>query len=473
MLKKYVSLTVGRPYRLPVKNPSQYSFDSNNPFVIASTDGYVYADKNAVGEKANALVTLVPSSGEAAGNGNNAYEFHITIVNWVANHSSLFRQKYIEDCARVLGCYEDAVYYYHDGKIRKTADGFETSDYVSDIDFEPGQSPMLKTPCGFVIRSGNELLRSHNLVEWEVVACFKHGGLYHSLDYSVGKNGVVVYVCEYSVDVDSEHSVHKVFLSNEGGSESKTILTFSPHSYREQDLETVHARHIHAVSVDPYTGDVWVATGDLDNQSMLLYSSDEGETFTFVGGGSQDWRALAVFFTDKYIYWNMDTSSPQKVWRVSRDALLQKRKYNVIKGEYINSYELTICNGSEFGFEGSRQPEIVAELENGSFWFQSWVKDNNGNSIALLSGSPEGHRRDWMGRVFGIKECSDGQCDVQELLAIPPRSWSADASKKRRTRLDPLGQDSNGYIYFNGLFVKHRGVNRFQLEWNDVKVESV
>ena len=67
-------------------------------------------------------------------------------------------------------------------------------------------------------------------------------------------------------------------------------------------------RHVHALIEDPYRGDVWLCTGDLDHELFLARSSDGGQHFDIVGGGSQTWRACCVLFTPEHVYWGADTS---------------------------------------------------------------------------------------------------------------------------------------------------------------------
>ena len=45
-------------------------------------------------------------------------------------------------------------------------------------------------------------------------------------------------------------------------------------------------RHIHALIEDPYRVGVWLCTGDLDDESFLAHSSNGGDQFDIVGGGS-------------------------------------------------------------------------------------------------------------------------------------------------------------------------------------------
>ena len=74
------------------------------------------------------------------------------------------------------------------------------------------------------------------------------------------------------------------------------------------EFPTGRIRHVHALIEDPYRGDLWLCTGDLDHELFLARSSDGGQHFEIVGGGSQTWRACCVLFTPEYVYWGADTS---------------------------------------------------------------------------------------------------------------------------------------------------------------------
>lgn len=80
-------------------------------------------------------------------------------------------------------------------------------------------------------------------------------------------------------------------------------------------------RHIHAVEWDPYGKALWVATGDHDSESRIGYSKDRGETFTWIGSGSQVYRAVSLIFGPRRVSWVMDSPlvSPHLV-RWDRDS---------------------------------------------------------------------------------------------------------------------------------------------------------
>lgn len=68
-------------------------------------------------------------------------------------------------------------------------------------------------------------------------------------------------------------------------------------------------RHIHALQQDPYTGILWICTGDEDNEAMIGWSTDNFKTIIPIGQGSQTWRACQLVFTEKAVYWGADTGS--------------------------------------------------------------------------------------------------------------------------------------------------------------------
>jgi hypothetical protein len=70
-------------------------------------------------------------------------------------------------------------------------------------------------------------------------------------------------------------------------------------------------RHIHAVQHDPFSGAVWVATGDRDQESIIgclspATSHEPQAKLTVIASGSQQTRAVSLIFTPEYVYWGSD-----------------------------------------------------------------------------------------------------------------------------------------------------------------------
>ena len=91
--------------------------------------------------------------------------------------------------------------------------------------------------------------------------------------------------------------------------------TYDPHS----DIE-----HWHHVTRDPFSGIMYASTGDEDEESIILYSTDDGDTWTVLRSGDQKvCRQLNFIFTNKYIYMATDAlsaGSDRVFIRTTRDA---------------------------------------------------------------------------------------------------------------------------------------------------------
>lgn len=68
-----------------------------------------------------------------------------------------------------------------------------------------------------------------------------------------------------------------------------------------------HVRHIHSVFYDHYSGALWVATGDADQEAAIWRSEDGFRTAERVVHGSQQTRAIAMLFAAESIYFGSDT----------------------------------------------------------------------------------------------------------------------------------------------------------------------
>ena len=68
-------------------------------------------------------------------------------------------------------------------------------------------------------------------------------------------------------------------------------------------------RHVHGVYCDPFKkGTYWVTIGDFEGECRLLCTTDRFKTFTSFGDGSQNYRAVNLFFTRDTISWLTDSN---------------------------------------------------------------------------------------------------------------------------------------------------------------------
>ncbi len=106
-----------------------------------------------------------------------------------------------------------------------------------------------------------------------------------------------IFFGEYTVNVQHTNDTH-LYRSTDKGKSFQIILTFP---------KTI--RHIHFIKYDPYEKCLWLGTGDADNEAKLMRSDDNGDTWTTVGEGSQQWRAIGVCFTEDKLVWGTDAGS--------------------------------------------------------------------------------------------------------------------------------------------------------------------
>jgi hypothetical protein len=232
----------------------------------------------------------------------------------------------------------------------------------------------------------------------------------------------------------------------------------------------------------------------------LLYSDDNGENFRLVAVGSQTWRCLSIWFTENYVYWNMDAYIyAQSCWRIPRSRFDEKGYWPCITPELASgktrigvSYLVTasetdtyfpVSVGHVYTETETRTldkrnsartiddpdynyTEKVVELRNGSLWYHLWTFDDEGDPLVIMGQSAEGAHRDYRGRVFGIKERPDGSVNVQELLSIGSTNPDVYDSNTMFVQLEPMAQDADGHIYFSGRKTNHRSY-KTTLTWID------
>ena len=66
-------------------------------------------------------------------------------------------------------------------------------------------------------------------------------------------------------------------------------------------------RHIHGCYYDKFTNKIWTLTGDFKGENLIQFSDLEFNNITILGDGSQSYRAVNLFFTEKEVHWIMDS----------------------------------------------------------------------------------------------------------------------------------------------------------------------
>lgn len=184
-----------------------------------------------------------------------------------------------------------------------------------------------------------------------------------------------VYYAEYARNLDRRlpMALHR----SEDGGETYRIV---------HEFPAGRVRHIHFVQWDPFAHCLWMGTGDADHECSLLRSTDHGEHWDLVGGGSQLWRAVGVVFTSEALYWGSDAGSDagtETNWIVRYDRhTARARKVQELQGPCHGSGRLkdgTLLVST--GVEGGRnERDAYIHLwssRDGESWEElaKWQKD--------------------------------------------------------------------------------------------------
>lgn len=234
----------------------------------------------------------------------------------------------------------------------------------------------------FVIRTGNKIYKSCDLRNWFIIYEGKRG-IKDSMILTEKKGCIVLIFIEYTQGFNNDrHRILQYSFDNDAITELKV---FSKHSVDGYDVSKDYCRHIHVIQVDPYTNNLFVGTGDSDDESSLFMSKDKGETWLKLFGGSQMFRTLSFMFTPNYIYWNTDTHERQFVIGCHRD---------------------------EIGL-----PDMLCyyPLINGALWC-TLRTEVNGKNFYTMSSNSEGAHFDNYNRVYGIIFEEDEKPRFYELL---------------------------------------------------------
>lgn len=487
-----LSLSVGQPFQTRVYPARSVQWSSDNPRIAIDADGTLVAQENAVGANARARITATDSEGHAS-------SCQVTIVNWTANRSSLTVVG-TPNADFLLDKFDDKLYFTTPGKLFASTDGLDSATQVGIFPPTPSEPIMKKTPYGYFASSGNQIHTTQDFNQWDVSLNMRHKTLQHGFSHFFDNqdNTSYLYAGEYSVGNANAHSVYRGVDQGNGVDWEEVLYFDSLQDFFDDKTRLDTIRHIHVVVTDPYTGHVWVGTGDNNQHSRLYYSKDNGDTFTLIGIGSQKFRSLSIWFTEDYVYWNMDSELvPQHVYRIPRSVFREHGHWPSLTPEISNgntkpgtTYLVTASNGGlpiETGgiytenerrsLDGANRvrpvedpqydySEDVAELTHASHWYHLWVKDQNNEDVLIMNTSAEGieqYRRDGLSRTFGFKERADGSVDVQELLAMPS---DTPETHTPYTQLRPHFQDAQGYVFFQGRNTAHR-IYKMRLHWVD------
>ncbi len=396
---------------------------------------------------------------------------HVTVVPWVAGVSTLTMENLTYPPsykstnwinASVIG---DTVFLF-DSKYWYTSrtnplQPMDVGEYPPEIHGDIDNEPFLHTDFGYFILGTRDSLQGHRRIlktdfgfKAAHVVCDsfpQHDGTFtvssvlaQGWDSDDSGN---VYLGEYNTDDQAApHISIKIYKGTENGEHWHAVYAFPP---RDSTGYNGGVRHVHAVQRDPYTGDIWIATGDGDAQSRIYYhthrlepDSDGVVRLNLVGTGSQETRTVSFAFTEHYIYWFMDAPySPQKIFRIGR------------RSSYPTMTPMT--TGAE------DYKEVLGTFADKPFYFNVILHSDSGNMIIANTVDERNQMEiDTLARLFAIKEAQDGSYQVQEIASFPAA---------RDGRAEPVGTDLAGNIYLleSGIWPYGNAFCVGSLKWND------
>lgn len=456
----HISLTVGVPYQLSCEHEN-VSWYSENRLVSINVSGLVTVLEDSQYPDGQGIIHAFSNNSKSP-----VCSYTFTVVPWKANESKIeildvnsmieifgykiqypitrLSTQFILPSMVVHANMGGWIYYSINKTLYKSRDNFRSRDKVCNLPFRAGKQRMIITPFGYFMRGKDGVYYSENFGSWELSLKTNHPAwLLDNMDFWHDRENqkAYIYVSEYSVIVGADHLIYRGVIDTSKKPEWEAIFTVLAETKLKQDsrIFTQAARHIHLIKVDPYTGDVYFGTGDHDSHAMIRRSTDQGKTFQLIGLGSQEYRTLGIWFTENYIYWNMDKTFPdQMIFRAKRSDLEKIGAMTPIlksgKTKIGVDYFVFSQNSNNYfpGKQGEKftetierslseenqvlaltdpdfdKKELIANLTNGSHWSVFDAKNSDGETVTLLSTTSEGfHRfktRDNLGRVFGIQE---------------------------------------------------------------------
>lgn len=132
-------------------------------------------------------------------------------------------------------------------------------------------------------------------------------------------------------------------------------------------------RHVHGVFLDPFTKTIWFTTGDEDHECGIWRTQDDFASVTRVLGGSQQFRAVDLVFTEDHVYFGTDTPLEQNyIYRFTRTGDTVEQIAPVASSVFYGArvgkriFFGTVCEPSQVN--ETRVATIVGSDETGAQW---------------------------------------------------------------------------------------------------------
>lgn len=168
-----------------------------------------------------------------------------------------------------------------------------------------------------------------------------------------------IYYGEYCNNHDRKPM--RIFQSRDNG-DTWTVV------YEFKDGEI---NHIHGIFNDPYTGRLWVATGDDDQACIFGYTEDGFKTLVRQYEGTQQYRVCVPLFTKDEIIFATDSQYEQNYIRSINRETGEVQNLQAIQGSGIYAVQ----NGNLMMVSTTVEPSTVNLDQRSHLWY-SWDGHN-------------------------------------------------------------------------------------------------
>lgn len=138
-----------------------------------------------------------------------------------------------------------------------------------------------------------------------------------------------IYFGEYFQNMEKQ-AVH-VYGSHDHGKTWEIVKTF----------DEGNINHVHGIYKDPYTKNLWLATGDRENECIIGYTNNGFKTFTEVFRGGQEYRTCVLFFYKDFIVFGTDSQYQQNE--------LKKFDRKTLEIIHLQDVQGPVIRGAQFG----------------------------------------------------------------------------------------------------------------------------
>lgn len=125
-----------------------------------------------------------------------------------------------------------------------------------------------------------------------------------------------------------------VFVSFDRGENWKVAYTFLANTIG----------HIHGIHLDPYTGFLWITTGDENGECIIACTKDKFKTLEIIAKGDQEYRTCNLLFLENRIIYGTDSPNVENYIKAIDRTDISIQNLQKVQGSVINACQIgNIC----------------------------------------------------------------------------------------------------------------------------------